>query len=337
MIVIINGPLGVGKTETSWQLLEKFDRAVMLDGDYIGAVHPFDLQDETRVAYLYQTLVLLVGYHRKNGYTDFVINYVFETADSLALLRQQLTALDQQTYAFRLVCSLPVLIDRISKRNTHGDLLAWELQRGPELAGIQEKAARHGDLGYPVDTTNCDSAQAAGTIWDMIHEAVVLEDDYLAWKAQFVLEIESLRRALGDLALDIQHVGSTAVPGLIAKPVIDIMIEVEHLDDAQSCIVPLQKLGYTFVDHPENTDRRFFRKGQPRTHHIHIVERGTPAVADHLDFRDALCSNKVLRQDYAQLKRDLAQRYRTDRHQYTEAKTAFISAALAAWRARQQP
>ena len=53
MIVILNGPLGVGKTEVAWKIIEKFERAVMLDGDYLGAVHPFEIRDEQRVAYLY--------------------------------------------------------------------------------------------------------------------------------------------------------------------------------------------------------------------------------------------------------------------------------------------
>lgn len=170
MIVIINGPLGAGKTETSWHLLERFDHGVMLDGDFIGAVHPFELHSEARVSYLYQTLALLVAHHHQNGYSNFVINYVFETPQSLALLRGMLTPLDSQIIAFRLKCSPEVLEHRIRRRNPDASQLAWELKRGPELAGIQEQAARHGDLGYSVDSTLLDARQTALLIWEIIQQ-----------------------------------------------------------------------------------------------------------------------------------------------------------------------
>ena len=83
MIIIINGSLGVGKTETSWELTALFERAVMLDGDYIGAVHPFEIHNSQRVEYLYQTIRHLMIWHQQNGYDDFVINYVFERPKSL--------------------------------------------------------------------------------------------------------------------------------------------------------------------------------------------------------------------------------------------------------------
>ncbi len=63
MVIIINGPLGVGKTEVSWALIEQFDRAIMLDGDYIGASHPFEIHDKQRVVYLYKTIAHLVKFH----------------------------------------------------------------------------------------------------------------------------------------------------------------------------------------------------------------------------------------------------------------------------------
>jgi nucleoside-triphosphatase THEP1 len=78
MIIIINGPLGVGKTEVSGKLIEYFDKAVMLDGDYLGAVRPFDLHDPQRVEYLYQTIAHNVEWHVTHGYHNFVVNYVFE-------------------------------------------------------------------------------------------------------------------------------------------------------------------------------------------------------------------------------------------------------------------
>ncbi len=101
MIVIINGPLGVGKTETSWQLIEHFDKAIMLDADYIVAAHPFEIYNAARVDYLYETLAHNVAWHVAHGYHNFVVNYVFEKPESLAKLRHLLSAYDDVTYAFR--------------------------------------------------------------------------------------------------------------------------------------------------------------------------------------------------------------------------------------------
>jgi GrpB-like predicted nucleotidyltransferase (UPF0157 family) len=103
---------------------------------------------------------------------------------------------------------------------------------------------------------------------------------------------------------------------------------VRQLDDAIDCIGPLSDLGYAFIDYPQNTDRRFFRKGQPRTHHLHIVEVGGAELRDHLVFRDALRANADWRDQYAALKIDLADRHRNDRAQYSESKTDFVQRIL---------
>ena len=74
MIIIINGSLGVGKSSVADELHRKFDKSVHLDGDYLGDIHPFEIYDVARLDHLYRTLELLVGFHQKNGYTNFVIN-----------------------------------------------------------------------------------------------------------------------------------------------------------------------------------------------------------------------------------------------------------------------
>ncbi len=326
MIVIINGPCGVGKTEVSWNLVERFPEGVMLDGDHIGAVHPFEIYDQQRIAYLYQTIRHLVAFHIEHGYSNFVVNYVFETPESLAQLRGMLSELDAVTYAFRLTGSERAMERRIRGRATKH--AAWELERFRELDAIMEAGAERGDLGYLIDTTELTAAQVAEVIWKNIHQAVDLRPYDPTWPAEYTAEQTRLRAALGDLALQIHHIGSTAVPGLDAKPIIDIMVEVRELEDAVACIAPLRALGYAFVDHPENIDRCFFRKGFPRTHHLHIVEHGSAPVVDHLAFRDALRAGRELRQRYAQLKAELAARHRHDRKRYTESKTAFVESVL---------
>lgn len=334
MIVIINGPCGIGKTSVAWELLSRFERAVMLDGDYLGAVHPFAIDDDARVEYLYRTLCHLIEFHREQGdYRNFVINYVFEDTASLASLRQRLCQLDPRVYAFRLLAEPAAIEARIMARERNPEERAWYLQRYKELVAIQDRAARHGDIGFPIDTSARDVAQVADLIYRMTHDEIKLALYDEAWPVAFESERQRVVAALGELALAVHHIGSTAVPGLSAKPIVDLMVEVRQLDHAQACIAPLAGLGYAFVDHPENTDRRFFRRGMPRTQHLHIVETGSACFEDLLDFRDALRTDSALREDYQRLKTDLSQRYRCDRAAYTINKSAFVVATLSTWRA----
>lgn len=168
MIIIINGALGVGKTEVAWKLIEYFDRAILLDGDYLGAVYPFEIYDGQRVDYLYQTIHHLVAFHVEHGYRNFVINYVFETPESLARLRQLLAELDDVTYAFRLTCGDEEMERRIRSRSDDADRLKWESKRFRELTAIQNRNAERGDLGYPIDTTSLTIDEAADAIWRSI-------------------------------------------------------------------------------------------------------------------------------------------------------------------------
>jgi chloramphenicol 3-O-phosphotransferase len=163
MIIIINGSLGVGKSSVADELHYKFDKSVHLDGDAIGDVHPFEIYNVTRIDHLYRTLELLVGFHQKNGYHNFVINYVFESADLLQDLLNLLRPLDSSIHTYWLTCNEKEQAKRIQGRQR--DELEWELSRFVELQRIQAKAARRGFIGKEVDTTNLTSVQVAKVIW----------------------------------------------------------------------------------------------------------------------------------------------------------------------------
>jgi chloramphenicol 3-O-phosphotransferase len=163
MIIIINGSLGVGKSSTAEQLQYKFDKSVHLDGDYIGDVHPFEIYDDARISHLYRTLQLLIGFHQKNGYHNFVINYVFESPESLQELLDLLSPLDSSIHTYWLTCDQEEQAKRI--RNRSREELQWELNRFVELQRIQKKAARHGFIGKEVDTTRLTSEEVAEAIW----------------------------------------------------------------------------------------------------------------------------------------------------------------------------
>lgn len=163
MIIIINGSLGVGKSSVADELHWKVDKSVHLDGDYIGDVHPFEIYDDARIDHLYRTLELLIGFNQKNGYHNFVINYVFESANSLQDLLNLLRPLDSSIHIYWLTCDEKELAKRIQDRQ-HNDL-EWELSRFVELQRIQAKAAQQGFIGKEVNTTSLTSAEVAEEIW----------------------------------------------------------------------------------------------------------------------------------------------------------------------------
>jgi len=152
-----------------------------------------------------------------------------------------------------------------------------------------------------------------------------------AWPALFVAEARRLREALDlDLVLGIEHFGSTAVPGLAAKPIIDILIAVGLLARAKAATIePIIALGYVYWAENPKRDRMFFVKGMPpygerRTHHIHITEPGGEMWLRRLKFRDYLRTNVDEARRYEALKYELAERYPDDREAYTDAKTEYV-------------
>lgn len=146
-----------------------------------------------------------------------------------------------------------------------------------------------------------------------------------AWNARYASEREAIVRALGDLMVGIEHFGSTAIYGMPSKPVIDILVLVEHINPAETYIVHLKPLGYNQEVWPGQPEEHlFFRKGSPRTHHLHIVRQGGPEHLRHLAFRDYLRAHPEACHRYAELKEDLAVKYCYERELYTSGKTSFI-------------
>lgn len=151
------------------------------------------------------------------------------------------------------------------------------------------------------------------------------------WPSQFEDEKRRILAAIGRSVAAVEHVGSTAVPGLAAKPIIDILVGLRSLADAANCIGPLRGLGYEYVPEweAELPERRYFRRVQPRprTHHIHMVETTSEFWRRQLLFRDYLRAHHQDARAYETLKRDLATKFEIGRD-YAAAKSAFIKTIL---------
>jgi GrpB-like predicted nucleotidyltransferase (UPF0157 family) len=151
-----------------------------------------------------------------------------------------------------------------------------------------------------------------------------------AWPDSFARERAELEAAIGRWAVGgIHHVGSTAVPGLAAKPIVDILVGVEDLESSRACFEPLAQIEYLYAPYLSE-QMHWFCKPHPqrRTHHLHLAPVGGRRYADELAFRDRLRAEGGLAEEYADLKRDLAARFGDDRDAYTAAKTEFIRRAL---------
>ena len=164
------------------------------------------------------------------------------------------------------------------------------------------------------------------------HEPVVIVDYDPSWPALFEQERSRIAPAVAAFALSIEHIGSTAVPGLCAKPIIDTLITVDPFGPADAYIPTLAELGYVFRDDPANIDRHAFGKRDAHGHrtvpgyNVHIEEHGGLVVRRHIAFRDYLRSHPETAREYCELKRALAAEYGSDRDGYTVAKTAFVRA-----------
>lgn len=137
--------------------------------------------------------------------------------------------------------------------------------------------------------------------------------------------------AIGDWVVGgVHHVGSTAIPGLESKPIIDILVGVESLEESRSSFNPLAVLGYLYAPYRPD-EMHWFCKPHPsrRTHHLHLVPIESPRFREELSFRDYLRSHPEDAREYGLLKRVLAEDYKQDRDAYTAAKAPFIRAILA--------
>lgn len=168
----------------------------------------------------------------------------------------------------------------------------------------------------------------------IVRDPIEVVDYNPEWPAQFAAWRDRLAAALGPTAVRIEHVGSTSVPGLAAKPIIDIQVSVERLEPLDSYRSALARIGYVHVPHPDDSFCPFFHRPAvwPHTHHVHVVEAGGEEERRTLAFRDYLREHAGVAREYEELKRRLAVRYAatsfSTRQAYADAKGEFISAVV---------
>lgn len=145
------------------------------------------------------------------------------------------------------------------------------------------------------------------------------------WAVLFEEEAEKIKYIFGENLISIDHIGSTSVAGLKAKPIIDIMPVVKNIYLVDQNNEEMQKLGYEPMGEFGIAGRRYFRKGQEkRTHHVHIFQEGSPDIKRHIAFRDYLRAHPNLRDRYGALKSKLAEQFPFDKESYINGKDALV-------------
>ncbi len=148
------------------------------------------------------------------------------------------------------------------------------------------------------------------------------------WAQLYAEEAERLNAAVGSCLRGLEHYGSTSVPVLKAKPILDILAGVPSLSDGRGLAAPLAALGYEDMGTDVVPGHHLFGKGEARTHLLHVVEYGSPIWTEALCFRDALRADPALAADYEALKVRLSEQFAESRAEYTAAKAGFIQSVL---------
>ena len=172
---------------------------------------------------------------------------------------------------------------------------------------------------------------------DFFKVEVVLHDPN--WRSAFETESKLIALALGENVVAIHHIGSTAIPQIHAKPIVDMLVEVKDLLKIDTYSSEMEALGYQAMGEFGIPGRRFFRKGNEagiRTHHLHGFEVNSAQIERHLAFRDYMITHSEEAQQYSELKRELANKYHDNIQAYMDGKDGFIKeidVKAAKWRA----
>lgn len=161
------------------------------------------------------------------------------------------------------------------------------------------------------------------------------------WRDAFEAEAKQVADALGENVVAVRHIGSTAIPGIYAKPIIDLLVEVGDIAEVDGRSAAMESLGYEVMGEYGIPGRRYFRKDNQagiRTHHIHAFESGSAEAERHLAFRDYMLAHPADAREYSELKRRLAREHPQNMDGYIDGKDGFIKEMderAARWRASQ--
>jgi GrpB-like predicted nucleotidyltransferase (UPF0157 family) len=323
--------MAAGKSTVARLLAERFERGVYLEGDFFrrsvvsGCVEMTpDVSPEavTQLRLRYRLAAAAADAYCEAGFT-----VALEDVVAGGLLGEYRTMIrSRPCYVIVLMPSLEAVAAREAGRQKKG-YTAWTVEELYEGFG-----ATMPRVGLWLDTSDQTAEETVDEILartPAISHPLVISDYDVEWPVLFGQIAEPVRRTLGEIVVAVEHVGSTSVPGLAAKPVIDVDVVVRSAEDVPVAIERLRGLGYVYQGDKGIPGREAFMwpPHAPR-HHLYVVVEGSKPHVDHVRFRDYLRDHPEVAREYAQLKRGLAEQHRNEREAYTEAKAEFISRVL---------
>ena len=333
VVYLISGPMAAGKSTVARLLASRFERGVHLEGDVFRrsiVSGRLEMTPDPSPEALEQ---LRLRYRLAAAAADTYVGAGFTVAleDVVAgpLLGDYRTMIrSRPCHVIVLVPSVQAIVARESQR-AHQGYGAWTVQQLYD--GFVSATPR---VGIWLDTTDLTAEQTVQTILAQtppVASPIVIADYDEGWPARFAQVAQPVRDAVADLGAEVEHVGSTSVPGLAAKPVIDVDVVVRSPDDVAAAIQRLRSLGYVYQgDKGVRGREAFLWPPDAEPHHLYVVVAGSQPHRDHVRFRDYLRQHPEVANDYAALKRSLASEHRDDRLGYTDAKSEFVAGVLRA-------
>jgi GrpB-like predicted nucleotidyltransferase (UPF0157 family) len=329
--------MAAGKSTIARLLASRFERGVHLEGDVFRRSIVSGREEITPDASLEALDQLRLRYRLAAAAADTYVEAGFTVAleDVVAgpLLGEYRTMIrSRPCHVIVLLPSMEAVAAREAERHDKG-YGAWTLEQLYD--GFVHSTPRVGIWLDTTDLTPDETVEAVLAETPSTRSPVVVADYDDAWPAFFEELARPVREAVADLGAEVEHVGSTSVPGLAAKPVIDIDVVVPRAEDVPTAVERLRAVGYVYQGDKGITGREAFMWPRgARPHHLYVVVARRQPHADHVQFRDHLRQHPAAAEDYAELKKALAERHRDDPLGYMDAKSDFIAGVLRAMRSR---
>lgn len=331
-VYLISGPMAAGKSTVARLLASRFERGVHLEGDVFRrsiVSGRAELTPDASPAALEQ---LRLRYRLAAAAADAYFEAGFAVALEDVVPGPMLG--DYRTSIRSRPCHVIVLLpsrEAVAARETGREAKGYSAWTVDALYDAFAGSAQR--VGIWLDTTDLSAEQTVDAILTQTSNArspIVVADYDETWPALFERLAQPVRAAVAGLGAHVEHVGSTSVAGLAAKPIVDMDVVVGSSDDVPAAVERVCALGYLYQGDKGVPGREAFLwpEGAP-PHHLYVVVADSPAHAQHVLFRDHLREHPELAEEYAALKRELAARYGTDRIGYTDAKDEFVTRVLA--------